>query len=155
LRPFYGNFEVAIDEKNRMLIPSEIRKVIEPSTDGEALFALTGVNRKLWLFPERAYENHALAMRSELAPEVDMLEFDQLNFGMASRIEPDKQGRILIPEKLLKKAGLGKEVIVIGMRDHVEVWNRLDWASHEEELERRRPEITIKAKQKQQPPTGL
>jgi len=149
LRPFYGNFEVSIDDKNRILIPSEIRKVIEPSEDGEAYFGVTGINRKLWLYPEKRYERYALTLQSELAPESDALEFDQLSFAMASRLEPDKQGRVLLPEKLIRKAGLGKEVTVVGMRDHVEVWNRADWDAQEEELDRRRAEIAMRAKQKQ------
>lgn len=149
MRLLFGNYELTIDDKNRMLVPSEIRKAIDPQTDGDAFFLVTGVNHKLWLYPEKYYEALALRMQSEMAPEEDLLAFDQLNFAMASRVEWDKQGRILIPDRVLKKSGLGRDVTLIGMRDHAEIWNRADWDARIDELDRKRAEIAVRAKQKQ------
>lgn len=149
VRLLFGNYELTIDDKNRMLVPSEIRKAIDPMADGEAFYLVTGVNQKLWLYPEKYYETLANGMRSEITPEDDMLALDQLLFGMASKVEWDKQGRILIPDRVLKKSGLGKEVTLIGMRDHAEIWNRADWDARIEELDRKRAEIAVRAKQKQ------
>lgn len=149
MRLLFGNYELTIDDKNRMLVPSEIRKAIDPETDGDAFFLVTGINHKLWLYPEKYYEALALRMQSEMAPEEDMLAFDQLNFAMASRVEWDKQGRILVPERVLKKSGLGKEITLIGMRDHAEIWNRADWDARIDELDQKRAEIAVRAKQRQ------
>jgi MraZ protein len=149
VRLLFGNYELTIDDKNRMLVPSEIRKAIDPETDGDAFFLVTGINHKLWLYPEKYYEALALRMQSEMAPEEDMLAFDQLNFAMASRVEWDKQGRILVPERVLKKSGLGKEITLIGMRDHAEIWNRADWDARIDELDHKRAEIAVRAKQRQ------
>lgn len=147
MRLLYGNYDLSIDEKNRLLVPSEIRRAIDPESDGEAFFLVPGINRRPWLYPEKYYESMADRMRSDIAPGEDALAFDQLNFALATRLEWDKQGRILIPEKLMRKTGLDKEVTVIGARDHVEIWNRNDWAGQEEELERRRPEIAARIRQ--------
>ena len=149
MRLLFGNYELTIDDKNRMLVPSEIRKAIDPQTDGDAFFLVTGINHKLWLYPEKYYEALALRMQSEMAPEEDLLAFDQLNFAMASRVEWDKQGRILIPDRVLKKSGLSREVTLIGMRDHAEIWNRADWDARIDELDRKRAEIAVRAKQRQ------
>ena len=149
MRLLFGNYELTIDDKNRMLVPSEIRKAIDPETDGDAFFLVTGINHKLWLYPEKYYEALALRMQSEMAPEEDMLAFDQLNFAMASRVEWDKQGRILVPDRVLKKSGLGKEITLIGMRDHAEIWNRADWDARIDELDQKRAEIAVRAKQRQ------
>jgi MraZ protein len=149
VRLLFGNYELTIDDKNRMLVPSEIRKAIDPQTDGDAFFLVTGINHKLWLYPEKYYEALALRMQSEMAPEEDLLAFDQLNFAMASRVEWDKQGRILIPDRVLKKSGLSREVTLIGMRDHAEIWNRADWDARIDELDRKRAEIAVRAKQRQ------
>jgi MraZ protein len=149
VRLLYGNYELSIDEKNRMLIPSDIRKAIDVESDGAAFFLVTGINRKLWLYPEKYYETLALKMQSEMAPEEDSLAFDQMNFSLASRVEWDGQGRILIPEKVLRRSGLGKEVTLIGARDHAELWNRADWDARMEELDRKRADIAVRAKQKQ------
>lgn len=148
LRLLYGNYELTLDDKNRLLVPSEIRKALDPNSDGEAFFLVTGTNDKLWLYPEKYYESLAGQIRSEMAPEDDLLAFDQANFAMASKLEWDKQGRILISERILRKAGLSKDVTLLGMRDHVEIWNRADWEKRAEELDQRRNEIAVRAKQR-------
>ena len=145
----FGSYDVSIDEKNRMLVPVEIRRAIDPATDGDAFIMVPGVNRKPWLYPEKYYKSLALQLHSEMAPGEDELAFDQLNFAMASRVEWDKQGRIVIPEKFILKSKLSRDVTVAGSRDHVEIWNRADWVAREEELEARRTEIAVRAKQRQ------
>jgi len=67
-----------------------------------------------------------------------------MNFGLADKVEVDKQGRILIDAKTLRRTGTNKEVTLVGVRDHLELWNRQDWESWVEELERRRSEIAAK-----------
>ncbi|MCC6240960.1 MAG: division/cell wall cluster transcriptional repressor MraZ, partial [Phycisphaerales bacterium] len=91
-------------------------------------------------------------IQQELAPTEDALAFDQMHFAMASRLEWDKQGRVLIPEKTLKRTELGKEITLIGVRDHLELWNRNDWDAHREALLARSAEIALKAKQVRQNP---
>ncbi len=146
----YGEFELTIDDKNRMLIPSEIRRAMTPERDGEALFLVFGINRRPWLYPERQYEAMVARIQQELAPTEDALAFDQMHFAMASRLEWDKQGRVLIPDKTLKRTGLRKEVTLIGVRDHLELWNRDEWEAHREALLARSSEIALRAKQARQ-----
>ena len=146
MRPLFGNYELTLDEKNRLLVPSDIRKAWNPE-DAESLVIVPGVNRKLWLYTEKFYEQMAARLESELGPEEDKVLADVLNFGTAQRLEMDKNGRVLIPDKLVKKVQLVREVTVVGMRDHIEIWNRSEWSAHEEDLERRRAEIAARAKQ--------
>lgn len=54
-------------------------------------------------------------------------------FAHAADCDPDAQGRILIPADLRQKAGLNKEVIVVGSFDRVEIWDAQRWARMEEE----------------------
>src|SRR6266550_5535165 len=145
VRPLFGNYELTLDEKNRLLVPSDIRKAWNPE-DSESLVIVPGINRKLWLYTEKFYEVMAGQMESELTPENEKEEYDQINFALAQRIEMDKQGRVLIPEKLVKKGKLEREVTVVGIRDHVEIWNRSEWSAHEDDLENRRAEISARAK---------
>jgi MraZ protein len=150
----YGEYDLSIDDKSRMLVPSDVRKQLVPERDGEAFFCVPGTDGRPWLYPELQYE--ALVSRDprELTPGEDMLDYDRMNLGLASKIEMDKQGRILFPDKTLRRAGIGKEVTLIGVRDHLELWNRSDWEAERETLSRRRAEIALKARQaRQQPPT--
>ena len=143
----YGEYELTIDEKNRLLIPSEVRRSINQDEHGEAFFLVIGINRLPWIYPERYYERLVTQEPGDIIPAQDLLAFDQLHFAMASRIEPDKQGRVVLPEKTLKRVGINdRDVTLIGARDHLELWNRADWEARRQELERRGPEIALAAK---------
>ncbi len=145
-----GEFELNVDDKNRLLIPSEVRRSINQAEHGDGFFLVMGINRRPWLYPERYYENLVTADPGDITPEHDSLAFDQLHFALASRVEPDGQGRLLLPQKILRRAGIQKEVTLIGVRDHLEVWNRADWEARIEELERQAAEIAIAAKRQRQ-----
>lgn len=138
-----------------MLIPSDVRKQLVPERDGEAFFCVPGIDGRPWLYPEFQYETLVSRDPRELTPGEDMLDYDRMNLGLASKIEMDKQGRVLFPDKTLKRAGIGKDVTLIGVRDHLELWNRSDWEAEREALSTRRAEIALRARQKreQPPPT--
>lgn len=143
----FGEYELTIDDKNRMLVPSEVRKSLVPERDGEAFFMVVGQNQMPWLYPEKFYEALVSQAPAEMMPDEELLAFDQMNFALASRIEWDKQGRVLIAEKTLRRTGLQREITLVGVRDHLELWNRPDWEVRRGELEKRRSEITLRAKQ--------
>lgn len=143
----YGEFELTIDEKNRLLVPAEVRRALDTERDGEAFFITIGVNRRPWLYPERKYEAFVSQMESELTPGEDRLAFDQMFFSMASKVDWDKQGRVLVPEKYRTRTQLGRDVTMVGVRDHLELWNRTDWAQRMEELESQRAEIAARQRQ--------
>jgi len=139
----YGAHELTIDEKNRLPVPSKIRKQLNAGSEDESifLFLIVGPNRKTWFYPEQYYEELVFKQEPEMTPGEDSLMWDQMNFGLADRVEVDKQGRILVDAKTLRRTGTNKEVTLVGVRDHLELWNRQDWDNHVEELERRRTEI--------------
>jgi len=151
---FVDEFPLTVDEKNRLLIPSQVRRVIQPERDGEALYVTVGRNEVPWLYTERYYEHLMSQAPAELTPDDDRLEYDQLMFALASRIEVDKQGRVLVPDKQLKYAGDSKELTLVGVRDHLELWNRAAWAAHSEGLRQRRAAIELRARQARQAPNG-
>jgi len=151
----YGEYELTVDDKNRMLVPSEIRKQIDSQRDGEAFFLVMGVDGRPWLYPERYYEQLVSRDPGELTPTQDVLDYDRMNLGMASRLEWDKQGRVLFPDKVLKRSGIAKEVTLVGNRDHLELWDRSQWEAERERLSARREEIALRIRQarRAEPPT--
>ena len=116
------------------MIPSEIRKRMDPERDGEAFFLVFGPDRRPWMYPERYYESLVSAEPAEMKPGIGRLEYDRRVFGTASYLEPDKQGRVLIPESMRRRASLQKEVTLVGVRDHLEIWNRPEWEAERERL---------------------
>ena len=97
-------------------------------------FGLIGVNRRIWLYPDRYYQIRLDASEAQMTPQDEMVDFNHLNFSMMARFAIDKQGRILLDEKLIRRTGLLREVTLVGARDHLELWNRSDWESRYQEL---------------------
>ena len=137
-----GEYDLTIDDKNRLLIPAEVRRGFDKDRDGEAFFITVGRNRHPWLIPEKWYEALAGQIELGLSPSPERLAFAQLMFAMASRAEWDKQGRLLLAEKYRTRTNLGREVTLVGVGSHLELWNRADWLLRYDDLDSRRDEIT-------------
>lgn len=145
----YGEYDLTIDDKNRLLIPADVRRCLKPDEDGVAFFLKIGTNGVPWLYPERYYMELGTRSAPEISPGSDALAQDQFHFALASRLEWDKQGRVLVPEKSLKRTGTGKDVVLIGARDHLELWNRDAWEKRKEELFVLQAERSTKVRQAQ------
>ena len=130
----HGEYEVSIDDKNRFLIPAEIRKRMDPERDGVAFFLVIGADRRPWVYTERFYESLVSEVPATMSPGLDRLAYDRRVFGTAAYMEPDKQGRVLIPEAMRRRTALDKEVTLVGVRDHLEIWNRPEWEAERERL---------------------
>ena len=127
-------------------MPSQVRKQLKAEGDGESivLFLIVGSNQRTWFYRENYYEELANKQEGKIAPAESDVEFDRENFGLADQVEVDKQGRILIDAKFLRRTGTNKEVTLVGVRDHLELWNRQDWNTWVEELERRKSAAAAK-----------
>ena len=144
---FYGRYKLTIDDKSRIFVPSEVRRLIDPERDGSGFFMVVGQNDKLWFYPDKFYTRLALGYKSGLFVHEDILLYKEMHFGMAERLEWDRQGRMVIPQEALEMAKLKKEVTLVGADDHLQLWNRDEWEAHVQELAMRRKEITLKAEQ--------
>jgi len=56
--------------------------------------------------------------------------FERMSFALASKVELDAQGRLLLNERLRKRAGLKDQITLVGVRDHIELWNNEDWEQY-------------------------
>jgi MraZ protein len=148
-----GEFELTLDDKNRLLVPAEIRRSIPPEL-GESFYLTMGVNRVPWLWIERTYEDLVMEAPADMIPGEDALAFNQMVFGLASKVAWDKAGRVLVPDRILKRASIGKEVTLVGVKDHLELWDRAAWEARREELEKRAMEVFARARQARQASPG-
>ena len=126
-----GEHEHTIDDKNRLTLPARFRQafvdgiVVTRGMDG-CLFAYT---RTDW---ERLVEGR-LASLDFLSQEGRRMQ--RFFFSGASETELDKQGRVGIPAALLEHAQLGRDVVVAGVHDHLEIWDRAAWRRELAEVE--------------------
>ena len=115
----------AIDAKNRLAIPAKFRSRIDAEGhDGRLVVTPGDPPDRLWLYTDRRFEQMAEGSGSTLFEEDEILQHDQLFFPMAEYLEIDAQGRILVPEWMVERANLGRDVVICGVRDHLEVRRR-------------------------------
>ncbi len=127
MRIFTGQYDRTIDAKNRIQLPSQLRAAIDPERDGEGLYVTLGEHRgTLSIYTERQFEERAARMETEFIPGPESRRFELQYYGLASYVEMDKQGRIVLPDRLRRKARLGEEVFLVGQKYRIDVWNRED-----------------------------
>jgi MraZ protein len=146
--PFFsGSHRLNVDDKNRLFLPQTVREAIDPATHGDALYiAIT--RHALLIYPDKYYEDLANRLfPPDITPDEDLLLYKQQMFGALSKASYDKQGRLSVPEFALQRAGIQREVALVGMQDHLELWNRPDWDKRLDELLQRGPQIEIKGKE--------
>ncbi len=127
---FYGTHEHTIDEKNRLTLPAKFRDGL----DGGVVL-VRGIDGTVDVYPRRSWEASA-----ERISELDSLtrearEMKRFVFAGATVTDLDKQGRVLVPPDLARHASLGRDVAVVGVDDHIEIWDRPQWASHVSAIE--------------------
>jgi MraZ protein len=144
---FYNNIDLRIDAKNRLFIPSDVRKRIDSQVHGTGLFVILGNNHLPWLYPDKYYESLVPPMPEEITPDSDWLNYARLKFSLADRIEPDEQGRVVLPEKILTAAHIEKDITLVGCIDHLEIWNRPAWDVYVKELVANSETIEAKGKE--------
>lgn len=124
---FTGQYDRTVDVKNRIQLPSQLRAAIEPERDGSGLYVTLGEHRgTLSIFTERAFEELAARVETEFMPGPESRRFELQFYSLASHVDMDKQGRVVLPERLRKKARLGEEVYLVGQKRRIDIWNRTD-----------------------------
>ena len=124
-----GTYELTIDGKNRLVIPAGVRSALDPETQGETFYIVPGTPiTTLRLYPDRYFERYSEERHASLAPSAEQTQFEQVYYSMVSLLEPDNQGRVVLPTWLLDQVGIGKQVTLTGARDHLVIWNRAEHA---------------------------
>ena len=137
---FVGEHERTIDSKNRLSIPAEYRTLEVEERDRCVFYVVPGSrNGTLSLYTEASFAEHEKEISSDFLPDEDELTFMQMFYSQATRLDVDKQGRVLLPERVLKRNEIGREVYITGAKDRLDVWNKSEyeafWARNGPRLE--------------------
>jgi len=125
-----GEYEHVVDNKSRVLISNKLRNQIDVEEHGSNFYLVLGANGILCLYPEKYFEQISLAVAPGIAAPDEAVAFERMSFALASKIELDGQGRLLLNEKLRTRAGLKDNITLIGVRDHIELWNSESWEQY-------------------------
>ena len=125
-----GQHEVRIDERGRLRLPAAL--VQRHADDGNGRFVLRkGLDQCLTLYPMSAW--NAESRRVMLLDDFldDERRFKRMFFYSAQDVTVDANGRIQMPKKLAGLAGIDRDVVILGVGKHYEIWDR---ETHEADL---------------------
>lgn len=124
---FSGEYPSTIDDKNRVIIPAKLRQAAGP--DGEAGYYVTGgIEDCIVVQTAPRFEQDAAATATERIRHTAagrMLE--RARFARAEFSKCDRQGRLLIPQRLIETLNIGRDIVIVGVNDRIEIWNAERW----------------------------
>ena len=124
--PLTGTFQRSLDDKQRLSLPKSFRDELV-SEDARELFLAPETDQSLSLFSADTFNRRAQRLEQDPTVQGRAKNYLRLYYSQAEQVEPDSQGRIRIPERLLKFAGVKQDVVLLGVNDHVEMWDVARW----------------------------
>ena len=115
-----GSFTQSMDIKGRMSFPIKLREIL-----GEQFVVTRGLDGCLFAYASDVFDT--MAARINALPMSKGRDLQRFFLSWASEVTADKQGRILIPQNLREFAKLDKEIIVTGVGDRAEIWDKTTW----------------------------
>ena len=122
---FTGEYKYSIDQKSRLNIPAKFRKALDPKNNNT--FVVTrGFDPSLILYPIVEWQKveQQLLLLSSIKNKDRSFVRSIVRYATIAKY--DSQGRIQIPENLLEYSNIRKEVLIIGMINKIEIWNKFD-----------------------------
>lgn len=120
-----GEFQHTLDDKGRMAVPSRLREGL-----GERFVITRGLDRCLFAYPLAEWFRIEGQLKALPFTRADARAFTRLFFSGAMEVELDRQGRVLIPQKLREYSFIEKEIVIIGVSNRVEVWSEAVWKEY-------------------------
>jgi MraZ protein len=126
-----GEHEHTIDDKNRLTLPAKFRTAF-----ATGVVLTRGMDGCLYAYRRDDWDALVESRLAELDPlSQEGRRMQRFFFSGATEADLDRQGRVMIPAALIKHGGLGRDVVVAGVRDHLEIWDSAAWRKELEEVE--------------------
>ena len=125
---FMGSYSHNIDSKGRVIIPAKMREQL-----GEQFVITRGFEECLAVYSMDEWETVMKRLSELPSTQKSARRLKRMFLSYAVEVEPDKQGKVIIPSTLREMAHLDKEVLVVGQENHIEIWNEDNWNSYIED----------------------
>lgn len=119
---FMSEYNHSIDAKGRVIVPVKFRESL-----GNEFVVTQGLDGCLFVFPNEEWNTFEEKLKSLPMSNKDARKFVRFFLAGAATVELDKQGRILLPPMLREFAALEKDVVVVGVGNRVEIWDKNRW----------------------------
>jgi MraZ protein len=124
--PLTGTFPGTLDDKHALTLPRAIRDQLG---DCETVLVSPGPDQCLWLTNQAHLDRLAERLEQSPAHEIDVRVFKRLYYAQTEKA-PLAEGRVVISDRMAQFAGLGQEVVLIGIDDHFELWDAAKWKQY-------------------------
>lgn len=124
---FIGDYPHTLDDKGRLIMPSKFRNEL-----GTNFVVTRGMEKCLFVFTEEKWIEFTKDLDSKGLNQKDVRAVKRFFCSNAMSSDLDKQGRFLINKKLREHAEIGKEVMIIGVSDRIEIWAKEKWDDYSE-----------------------
>jgi len=128
---FLGEFHHTLDDKVRLAIPATFRAEL-----ASGAVVTRGLDRSLFLYPKQKWEGIASKLASLPLGQADTRAFARLMLAGAREVEVDRSGRITVPDILRAYAGMSRDVVVTGLYDRIELWDKASWKTYADQTEK-------------------
>jgi MraZ protein len=125
-----GTHVRTLDDKKRLALPKRIR---EQLGEAKKLYVTPGPDQCLWIFTQGGLEKLSERLDQSSATDADARVFRRLFFSKVEEADIDGSGRILIPEGLAAMGNLQRDVVLIGIQQHLELWDNQRWQQYQAE----------------------
>ncbi len=122
---FYGTYSRNLDPKGRLMLPKELGIV-----PGETLYVMKGFEGCLSIYKEEAFEAMVKKLSSLSYENEESRAYIRLACASMFKMQLDKVGRVLLGKDLLFDYSIGREVTLIGVLDHLELWDAGAYAKY-------------------------
>jgi MraZ protein len=126
-----GEYEHTLDDKNRITLPAKFRAAF-----AAGVVVTRGMDGCLYAYRLEDWDKLVDTRLAGLDPlSKEGRRMQRFFFSGAAEAELDRQGRVMIPAALIEHARLGRNVVVAGVRDHLELWDGAAWRREMKEVE--------------------
>ncbi|MDD3773835.1 MAG: division/cell wall cluster transcriptional repressor MraZ [Patescibacteria group bacterium] len=133
---FIGEFRHNLDEKGRLAIPAKFRNKL-----AEGCVVTRGVDNCLEIYPSDIWQKKASKLASLPISQKDARAYVRLTLSGAMQLDLDKQGRVTLPDYLRRYGKINKKSVVVGLYDHLEVWEENEWDKFRSNTEKQSADI--------------
>ncbi len=123
---FYGEYKHSIDRKGRLILPSKFREVCK-DRGVDRFFLTRGLDKCIFMFSEEEWRIQEQKFKGASFTKQETRSFNRMFFSGAVDINPDKQGRFIVPDYLKDYAGIKRDTVLIGVSNRIEIWDRKNW----------------------------
>ena len=126
----FGSYQHNLDDKGRLLLPSKLLTKLS-----HTLFLLKGFDGCLSVYLEDTFDEYIKQISNKSFLEKDSRDIQRIALSSVVELTIDNSNRIQLPTDILRKYEIGKRVVVIGVIDHLEIWDEQKWNTYQEERE--------------------